>query len=311
VNVNEAIRVGEQKLRLSGVESAELEANWLIAHVLRMPRLELFLVRERVLTEAEMALWTDLMGQRCQRIPLQHLMGSVGFLDWDIRVTRDVLIPRPETESLVRAALDCLKADSLRPGSDGSVMNGSGETGRQRHVLDFGTGSGCISIALAAGARELGIQVHALDVSEAALAVARDNANRNGVGDRISWYQGDGFAGLPRVPSTAVPGIQFDMIVSNPPYIATHELDALPDEVRLHDPRLALDGGLDGLRFYRQLAACASEWLVENGWLMAEFGDGQGEAIRSLFRSYRTWGPLQVEKDLSGRDRIFMVRSRS
>jgi release factor glutamine methyltransferase len=204
-------------------------------------------------------------------------------------VTRDVLVPRPETETLASLAID--RARAL---GDGPLR-----------ILDFGTGSGCLAIALAS--RLPAAMVDAIDISPAALEVARDNATRAGVADRIRFLEGDGFAALPTGESGGDRedgGI--DLIVSNPQYIPTAVITGLDPEVRDHDPRMALDGGEDGLDFYRRLAAEASGRLRPRGWLLAEFGDGQGPAIRDLMTG-AGWGPSRLEKDLSGRERVIIA----
>jgi release factor glutamine methyltransferase len=165
-------------------------------------------------------------------------------------------------------------------------------------VLDFGTGSGCLAIQLAV--KHPGARVHALDISEAALRVARENATRHQVADRIYFHPGDGFAALPA-------DARFDLIVSNPPYIPGPEIETLQPEVRDHDPRLALDGGRDGLDFFRRLAREAPARLPARGGLLAEFGDGQDAALRDLFAP-PGWTLSAMEKDDTGRARILIAR---
>ena len=165
-------------------------------------------------------------------------------------------------------------------------------------VLDFGTGTGCLAIYLARQSPTT--RVLALDVSPAALQVARDNAARHGVAGQIQCLQGDGLDALPE-------NARFDLIVSNPPYIPTAEIDALAPEVRDHDPRLALDGGADGLKFYRDLGKRAGAILHPGGRMLCEFGDGQAEAIRAIFTGHGWWIEA-VEPDYAGRPRIVIAR---
>jgi release factor glutamine methyltransferase len=225
-----------------------------------------------------------LVQQRILRIPLQHLMGTADFLDLRLRVTRDVLVPRPETEQLALAARERLPA----------------RTGVR--VADLGTGSGCLALALAHGRSDL--EVHAIDLSPTALEVARGNAANLGLSERVTFHRMDAFG-----PGSAVGTLgRFDLIVTNPPYIPSAEIPGLMPEVRDHDPLLALDGGPDGLAPYRVLAECAQQWLQPEGWLLAEFGDGQAAALVDLFRVQR-WSEISIGKDLSGRDRILIVRA--
>jgi release factor glutamine methyltransferase len=165
-------------------------------------------------------------------------------------------------------------------------------------ALDFGTGSGCLAIALAAKCPTA--IVHAVDLSAEALATARENTVANQVADRVVLHHGDGFAALP-------PGLGFDLIVSNPPYIPGAEIATLEPEVRDHDPRLALDGGADGLDFYRRLAAEAAARLRPNACLMIEFGDGQAPAITEIFVRHN-WVVAATEADYSGRQRLMTLR---
>ncbi|MBL9175366.1 MAG: peptide chain release factor N(5)-glutamine methyltransferase [Verrucomicrobiales bacterium] len=270
-----------------GVESARLNAELIVSHVLKKPRLRLYLDFDQVIPEADLAVARDLVRRRGRREPLQHLTGTTGFLNLNLQVTPEVLVPRPETEVLAQLAIQNLK---------------EAPPDRVPVALDFGTGSGCLAIALAQAVPES--EVHALDISQGALAVARRNAVSNGTGG-IQFHEGDGFAALEgRVP---VLRRRFSLVVTNPPYIPTSEIATLEPEVRDYDPRIALDGGSDGLAFYRRLALEAADWLRPGGKLMAEFGDGQASALKELFEG-AGWMTEVVEKDLSGRDRVLIVR---
>jgi release factor glutamine methyltransferase len=280
VKVLEVIQRSSEFLAKKGVESPRLQTELLLANVLRVPRLNLYLDFERKLGEADLESVRELVRRRGAREPLQHILGSASFCGLEIKVSRDVLVPRPETELLAERAWEFLSAQqSIHP-----------------LVLDFGTGSGCIAIALAAKCPAA--QVHAVDVSAEALGVAQENAVQNGVADNIRFHLGDGFAALPG-------GVLFALIVANPPYIPVAEIDTLAPEVRDYDPRLALDGGPDGLDFYRRLAAEAAKYLRPAGRIMLEFGDGQAERIREIFAGHN-WVVEKVEADYSGRPRIFM-----
>jgi release factor glutamine methyltransferase len=209
----------------------------------------------------------------------------VNFLGLELAVTRDALIPRPETEQLVELAAKHLASCN------------AGQAHRIR-VLDFGTGSGCVAVALAK--QFPGAEFHATDLSEAALRVAQENAARHGVTDRVQFHLGDGFSAVPT-------GMRFDLLVSNPPYIPGGEIAELQPEVREHDPRLALDGGTDGLDFYRRFVAEAPAFLQPDARLVAEFGDGQEAALAGLFAA-PGWSLESIEKDLTGRARFLVAR---
>lgn len=289
----EAVLLAETRLAAAGVASAREDAEWLVAEVLGGTRPRLWLDSQKPLSPEQRTQWESWLAARVRRVPLQHLTGRAAFLDWNLQVSPAVLIPRPETEGLALRASETLRGMERT------------EPRRAHRVLDFATGSGCLALALAA--RHPDAEVHGLDLSTAALEVARANAAQLGLTSRIQWHSGDGFAAL----ASGINGgsREFDLIVSNPPYIPTAEIAALDPEVRDHDPRLALDGGADGLDFYRRLAFEAPLWLAPGGWLLAEFGDGQGAAIRALFAG-ADWSGATVEPDLSGRERILLVQHR-
>ena len=283
VTVLEVIQRSTGFLARKGVESPRLQVELLLAHTLGVPRLKLYLDFERQLTGAHLESVRELVRRRGNREPLQHIIGSTSFCGFEIKVNRHVLVPRPETEMLAERAWQHLVAVNPSPGA----------------ALDFGTGSGCLAIALAA--RCPGAQVHAADISEEALSVARENAALNNLKDSIQFHSGDGFAALPR-------DLSFDLIVSNPPYVPSAEIEVLAPEVRDHDPRLALDGGADGLEFYRRLAVEAKNHLRPTGRMMLESGDGQSEQICRIFVQHK-WVVESVEADYSGRPRILTLRS--
>ena len=264
-----------------GVDSPRLQIELLLAHVLHLPRLTLYLNFDRLLAPAELESVRELVRRRANREPLQHILGSSSFCGLEIKVNRHVLVPRPETELLAERAWEFLNR-LQRPAP---------------LALDFGTGSGCIAVALAAHCPAA--RVHALDLSEQALAVARENAALNGVDSRVVFHAGDGFAALP-------PGAAFDLIVSNPPYIPSAEIELLAPEVRDYDPRPALDGGPDGLDFFRRLGQQAAARLQAGGRVLLEIGDGQAEAVREIFLRHN-WVVESVEADYNGRPRVLAL----
>ncbi len=285
-----ALRAGTNVLTAAGVESPALNAEELVAYTVGRRRLEVLLRLDESLDAGQIDRLESLLERRARREPLQHVLGTTAFLEHEIRVTRAVLVPRPETECLAREALQLLNRMNVPHPA----------------VLDFGTGSGCLAISIASGFR--GSQVHGLDLSTPALEVARGNADRNGVADRVQFHQGDGFAALHTATPPGHPRLQFDLIVSNPPYIPTAVIQSLDPEVRDFDPPAALDGGPDGLSFYRRLATEAGGWLKPDGWMAMEFGDDQAPSLTAMF-TVNNWRDQRLEKDLSGRDRILIVRS--
>jgi release factor glutamine methyltransferase len=285
VTVLEVIHRSTEFLARKGVDSPRLQVELLLGHVLDVPRLRLYLDFERQLTDGQLSILRELVKRRAQREPLQHILGSTSFCGLEIKVNQHVLIPRPETEVLAEHAWAFLKRKAE-------------ESERDVLALDLGTGSGCLAIAIATHVRSA--RVYALDISPAAIQVARDNAAAHRLSDRINFVEGNGIGALEGSP-------RFDLIVSNPPYIASADVKRLAPEVRDHDPRLALDGGIDGLDFYRQLATAAGPFICGGGALMCEFGDGQGEAVRALFEAER-WRTESLVPDLAGRARILVAR---
>jgi release factor glutamine methyltransferase len=282
VTVLEAIQKSAEFLAKKNVESPRLQTELLLAHLLKMPRMKLYLNFERVLTTSETDTLRELVKRRGHREPLQHIVGSTSFCGYEIAVNRHALVPRPETELLAEAGWQFLVT------RHSSLVT----------ALDFGTGTGCIAIALAAKCPNA--KIVATDISSDALALAKGNAARNNVAERIEFLQGHGFAALPE-------NSKFDLIVSNPPYIPSAEVETLQPEVRDFDPRGALDGGTDGLAFYRLIAKGAAVFLKPDGKLMLEFGDGQADAIKNIFEN-KKWIVEAVKEDYSQHARILVAR---
>ena len=280
MTVLQVIQRSTEFLAKKGVDSPRLQAELLLAHLLKLPRMQLYLNFERALTPAEEDGLRELIKRRGQREPLQHIIGSVSFCGYEIAVNRHVLIPRPDTELLAARGWEYLSTLNPQPST----------------AFDWGTGSACIAIALACKIPTL--RVYATDSSPEALELAQRNAASNGVADRIQFLSGLGFSALPN-------GIKFDLIISNPPYIPTAEISLLQPEVRDHDPRQALDGGPDGLDHIRQIAPQASAFLKPSGKVMLEFGDGQAESVRQLF-SEQKWIVEDIVEDYTQQPRIFI-----
>jgi release factor glutamine methyltransferase len=287
MTVLEVIQRSSEFLARKGVESPRLQVELLLAHVLQLPRLKLYLNFDRKLTEVEAGQLREMVQRRGEREPLQHIIGSTSFCGFEFAVTRDVLVPRPETELLAERAWQHLDM----------LINGTANPDGGPAVLDIGTGCGCLAITLAV--KRPTVRVHATDISAPALSLARANSQRYGVAERVVFYCGDLLAALPA-------GLKFDVIVSNPPYISTKEIETLQPEVRAHDPRAALDGGPDGLLFYRRLAREAPAYLAEDGLVMAEFGDDQDKAVAAIFVE-AGWEVREIVRDLAGKSRIIVA----
>ena len=246
------------KFRLAGIDSAEADARLLMAHALGVDRAELIANGERALTVEQAEAIDALAARRLKREPVARIFGHKEFWSLSLQIGPAVLVPRPETETVVEAALNAFARDA-RPMA-------------QLHILDIGTGSGALLLALLS---ELPNAVGtATDISAAALDVARANAECSGLAGRCTFIACDTAAGVPG---------PFDLIVSNPPYVVHGEIASLPPEVRDYDPAPALDGGADGLDGYRAIAAQARGLLAPGGKLIVELGAGQEAAVRALF----------------------------
>lgn len=257
------------------------DAILLLRHVLGIPHAEMYAYRERPLTALQTEAFNAGLKQRLRGMPVQYITGEQEFFGLPFHVTQDVLIPRPETEHLVEAAIDRLK--------DLPVAR----------IADVGTGSGAIAIALAHSLPTA--QVTALDICAVALAMAAENAKQNGVAARIRLLESDLLG--------AVADEHFDAIVSNPPYVADSERSSLPVEVREYEPGRALFAGATGLEVYQQLIPAALGLLVAGGWLMMEIGQGQRDAVRGLLHD-ADWRGVEFMADLQGISRVAVAHKR-
>lgn len=259
-----------------GIANARLEAEWLLCAATGLDRVGLYLQYDKPLNENELAAYRSMVARRARREPLQHILGSQEFCGLDFVVTPDVLIPRYDTELLVSEAF------TRQPAA--------------RSILDIGTGSGCIAVSLQ---KKLPLaSVTATDISDEALAVARNNAVQHD--SPIEFLLGSLFA--------PVTGRRFDLVVSNPPYIPTADIESLDQEVRDHDPRAALDGGCDGFDVYRSLIPAAVEHLHQDGWLMVEVGVGQAIEVAKMFRQTGRYDEPFIAVDPGRVDRVVGAR---
>lgn len=279
--VQAALGLGTAALAAAGVEEARVDAEWLLAGVLNVSRSALGVQARRALEPPHDACYATALRRRMTREPLQHIVGTQAFRHLTVRVSGDALVPRPETEILTGWALELLPAPPRRP-----------------VVIDLGTGSGCIACAIATERPDA--EVIALDVSPRAVALARDNVVTLGLATRVHVGVSDLFA--------ALGAIRVDVIVSNPPYLATDLIATLAPEVSRYDPRLALDGGPDGLAVIRRLLREAPERLASGGALVLETAGGeQGRAVAALMHAQ---GMVSVETraDLAGVERFVAGR---
>lgn len=278
LTLKQLYKVGTVKLAEEGIEEFSLDAWYLLEYVTGVSKAMYFAEPERAVSEENADRYMDCIRRRAAHIPLQHITGEQEFMGYPFCVNEHVLIPRQDTEILVEEAIQV-----MRP---------------KMKVLDMCTGSGCIVLSILKMCREkyymTDLQGIGADVSEEALKVARENGRRLGV--PVTWIQSDLFAKIPEEE-------KYDVIVSNPPYIETAVIDTLQEEVRLHDPYIALDGKEDGLYFYRRIISEAGKYLKTQGKLMFEIGCDQAEAVEELMKN-AGYEQITVKKDLAGLDRV-------
>jgi release factor glutamine methyltransferase len=303
--VRTALREAFAQLRAAGVPSHTLAAELLLMHALGRDRTWLYAHPEEMIADSEAQRFANLIARRVAGEPTQHLNGKQEFWSLEFEVTRDVLIPRPETEHVIEVALDRLAVRELRGGRK-QTLSGEG-----LQIADIGTGSGCIAIALA---KELpGATIYATDISLAAIKVAARNAIRHGFGDRIHLILCnllERFAAdarrSPPFDSPLIPlcsPLLFDLIVSNPPYVGRREAATLMGEVRDHEPEIALYGGEEGYEFYAELIAQSAAHLKPGGILVLELGHNSLPAVQPLLDA-PTWTNVGVTNDLAGIPRV-------
>lgn len=288
----------------AGIPSARLDAELLLAHALNQNRMWLYLNYKHVVSGQPLSAYRELVRRRHAREPVAYLTGRREFMSLSFEVNSGTLIPRPETETLVELALkrlrseerECLKV--AEEGADESVK-----------LADIGCGSGAVGVALAHALQEDGAAdaatVVATDISEAALETARRNAESAGVGGSMEFRLGDGL-------SVFHAEEQFDAVVSNPPYVRTADLERLPPESRLYEPRMALDGGADGFAaLLRPLISGVGAFLKPGGFAAFEVGEGQAEQARALFEASTLFESAETALDMSGVERVVYGRRAS
>ena len=265
--------------RRRGIESPRFEAELLLAHALKIDRMRVIVEPARPLDDGELARYRDFIRRRRSGEPVAYIRGEKEFYGRVFHIDKRVLVPRPDTEILVEIALRRTTASSMG--------------GR---YLDLCTGSGCVAVSLA---RERPTcKVFAVDLSSDALTVAIDNAIRLGAIFPMVFLQGDLYA-----PLSAFPGLRFELITANPPYITDADFATLPADVRGFEPRLALTGGPDGLSVLRRVVSDARNWLRPGGVLAVEMGAGQGEGVKSLFME-AGFADIAIDRDYGGHERV-------
>lgn len=274
---------GVERLKEAEVADAEIESSLLLAHLLGLSRTQV-LLHEEDLADHILVRFEECLVRRLNREPLAYIIGEQEFWSLPFHVNKDVLIPRPETELLIEIALRVLEGEGQEPAGS---------------ILDMGCGSGVISIVLALELPKAAI--YALDISPAALMIARDNARRHGVDERIAFVNTDWLSALQAKPF-------FDLVITNPPYVARESFATLQPEVSRFEPRLALDGGVRGREVMSAFAGDIAAVLKPGGRFFMEIGADQGEFVLDLFSSFDQFDGLTVYEDYAGLPRIFHGR---
>jgi len=286
--VGRALAAARQRLKEAGCETARLDAEVLLAHTLGVSRTWLYAHPERELFPEEVATFESLVVRRAQHEPIAYLVGHKSFYGLDFVVDRRVLIPRPETEILLERAIEALSW--FRSHNDDAGIE------RKVRVADVGTGCGAIAVTLAVECPE--VYVYATDISQDALDVAAQNVWRYGVGDRVTLLQGDLLTPIPE---------PVEMIIANLPYVPESDWATLAPDIRQYEPRLALDGGPDGLALIDRLLTQAPSWLLPQGVILLEIGHGQGEVVRQKALHHFPWARVDVIRDYADLDRIVRI----
>uniref|UniRef100_A0A832G652 Release factor glutamine methyltransferase n=1 Tax=Ignavibacterium album TaxID=591197 RepID=A0A832G652_9BACT len=277
ITVLEALILSTEYLNKKGIESARLNAELMLAHILNCKRLQLYLMFDRPLDENELSLYREFLARRAKREPLQYILGEVEFYNIKLKVNKDVLIPRPETELLVEKIIKDYSQKS------------------DFKFLDIGIGSGNISIALLVNLPNS--QGIGIDISDSALALAKSNAEFNLVKDRLELIHFD-------ILKDDIHSLgKFNAIISNPPYVSSEEFESLEPELKIYEPQIALTDFYNGLTFYRKIISIADSLLKEEGKVYFEIGKGQSNEVKALMENSRIEN-INIIKDYQGIDRI-------
>ena len=274
-NINSFLNWSQSQLAEAGVNSPRLDSEIILAHTLNLSRTDLWTQDKRVLSESEKKIAKKNVERRLNREPVSLIVGHQEFWSLDFVVDGNVLTPRPETELVIETALNCISSHTAR-------------------ILDLGTGSGALAVTMAKEVPEC--KVSAIDIDPNALSIAKENAVRHGVADRIEFVCAD-------LIKSAWSGY-FSIILSNPPYIKSADIKKIMPEVQNYEPEKALDGGITGLDFYRAIIPMAIDRLEENGFLILEIGHDQADEVIALLNTFSCYQNIKVIQDYSGYDRV-------
>ena len=293
--VKEMLTMGEKQLMDSDIADATRDCKILYCYMMDIPFSKIILEYQEVLQDRLCDKYFELIDRRSKGEPVQYIMGSQEFMGLEFIVNENVLIPRQDTETLVEDALEIINTGTLR-GEDMDVKR------KEWDILDLCTGSGAIGVSLARIANK--VNVTCSDISEGAIKVAKENAQKHGVAKSVKFEQGNLFKPF----SKHFRKQKFDMIISNPPYIKSSVIPTLQKEVCEHEPISALDGGESGLDFYERIVSGVGSHLRKSGVLLLEIGHDQGEAVSGLLSRNGEFTSIRVLKDLANRDRIVFAK---
>lgn len=284
--IGEILKWTEDYFKKFNIENPRLDAEVLLGHVLNKERIYLYVHFDQPLVEKELAEYKACIKRRAIHTPVAYITGTREFMGLDFKVTEATLIPRPDTEILVEAAIERL------------IEMAEGEDSKELHFADIGTGSGAICLSVLANMENT--KAATVDISPDAIAVAKENAENIGVADRIEFLQGDLLEPLKNKG-------KFSAILSNPPYIPKADISTLEADVQEFEPMTALDGGADGLDFYRRLVAKGAEFIEDGGFLAMEIGINQSQALKEMASRNLDWGKIEILQDLAGIDRCVIL----
>ena len=288
--VSEILDKATRYLKKKGIPEPRIDAEVLLAHVLKIERLEIYLNLDCQLTEKELFAYEKLIERKVGREPVAYIVGYKEFMGLKFFLNKDVLIPRPETEILVEKVIE--KTWNIKKPRNYGYRRDNSIT-----IVDLCTGSGNIAISLARNIESC--KIYATDISEGAIQVARKNARFHNVEGKVEFLLGDLFSPLEKFNSN----LAIDFVVSNPPYVKSRDLVLLQPEIK-KEPISALEGGNEGLNFYHRIVPEALKYLVDGGYLIMEIGDRQGEAVMNLIKKEKRFSPPQLVKDYAGLDRV-------
>ncbi|MDD5773654.1 MAG: peptide chain release factor N(5)-glutamine methyltransferase [bacterium] len=285
--LEEELKKGSEYLLRAGIKQYRLEAEILLSHILKISRQKLYIQNEMEIMDRDYAGWMSLLAERKTLKPIAYILGRKEFMSMDFLVDENVLIPRPETEFIIEKILEIIKDKKIFPW----------------WIVDLGTGSGNITVSLLNSLTES--LVFAIDISDNALTVAKKNAEKYKVENRAVFFQGDWFAPLEEKHLEE----KMDFIVSNPPYLTKGEMNSLPPDVE-YEPKIALDGGDEGMNFYEGIINNSLRFLKKGGYLFLEIGIRQKKNIIDIIKRSEGYSDVEVIKDYAGYDRIIFTKKR-